>query len=334
MARVAREIPELAGKLSAPRVTYVRSLRKTYITFESTVLAEEKQFLQMEKLLKELFPGRPLAVRIISPGLRTDFLEDPMEYRQVLDDFLRRNYPAARGWIGQIDWQIEKNQLRGDETFGEDEEAILDEIHGRWPGMPVILFGHSMGTIIARAFLQKHSGEFHKVALSGYPNPNGAAGAGILLTDVIASVKGGKGYSKLVDGMVLGPFAKAVPKAVTPQDWLSVNRENVQRYIADPLCGVRFTLGSYNALFHLIRMMDSPEQYEKVRKDLPILLISGKEDPCTGGEKGRADSENRLRRAGFRNLEIITLDGMRHEILNETGRENVFRRILEFMDKE
>ena len=216
----------------------------------------------------------------------------------------------------------------------EDEEAILDEIHGRWPGMPVILFGHSMGTIIARAFLQKHSGEFHKVALSGYPNPNAAAGAGILLTDVIASVKGGKGYSKLVDGMVLGPFAKAVPKAVTPQDWLSVNRENVQRYIADPLCGVRFTLGSYNALFHLIRMMDSPEQYEAVRKDLPILLISGKEDPCTGGEKGRADSENRLRRAGFRNLEIITLDGMRHEILNETGREDVFRRILEFMDKE
>ena len=140
----------------------------------------------------------------------------------------------------------------------EDEEVILDEIHGRWPGMPVILFGHSMGTIIARAFLQKHSEEFHKVVLSGYPNPNSAAGAGIVLTEMIAAVKGGKGYSKMVDGMVLGPFAKAVPNAVTPQDWLSVNRENVQRYIADPLCGVRFTLGSYNALFHLIRMMDSP----------------------------------------------------------------------------
>ena len=216
----------------------------------------------------------------------------------------------------------------------EDEEVILDEIHGRWPGVPVILFGHSMGTIIARAFLQKHSGEFRKVVLSGYPNPNGAAGAGVLLTEMIASVKGGKGYSKLVDGMVLGPFAKAVPNAVTPQDWLSVNRDNVQRYIADPLCGVRFTLGSYNALFHLIRMMDSPENYEEVRKDLPILLISGKEDPCTGGEKGRADSENRLRRAGFRELEIVTLEGMRHEILNETGREDVYRRILDFIEKE
>lgn len=216
----------------------------------------------------------------------------------------------------------------------EDEEVILDEIHGRWPDLPVILFGHSMGTIIARAFLQKHSEEFHKVVLSGYPNPNGAAGAGIVLTEMIAAVKGGKGYSKMVDGMVLGPFAKAVPNAVTPQDWLSVNRENVQRYIADPLCGVRFTLGSYNALFHLIRMMDSPENYEEVRKDLPILLISGKEDPCTGGEKGRGDSENRLRRAGFRNLEIVTLDGMRHEILNENGREDVYLRILDFIEKE
>ena len=222
----------------------------------------------------------------------------------------------------------------GHQRLLEDEEVILDEIHGRWPGMPVILFGHSMGTIIARAFLQKHSEEFHKVVLSGYPNPNSAAGAGIVLTEMIAAVKGGKGYSKMVDGMVLGPFAKAVPNAVTPQDWLSVNRENVQRYIADPLCGVRFTLGSYNALFHLIRMMDSPENYEEVRKDLPILLISGKEDPCTGGEKGRGDSENRLRRAGFRNLEIVTLDGMRHEILNENGREDVYRRILDFIEKE
>ena len=216
----------------------------------------------------------------------------------------------------------------------EDEEAILNFIHERWPGVPVVLFGHSMGTIIARVFLQKFSREFHKVVLSGYPNPNGAAGAGIALTEVLSSVKGADGYSKLVDGMVLGPFSKAVPNARTPQDWLSVNPENVRRYIADPLCGVRFTLGSYNTLFHLIRMMDSPELYEEVWKELPILMISGADDPCTGGEKGRADSENRLRRAGFRDLEIVTLSGMRHEILNESAREDVCRIILEFIGKE
>lgn len=213
----------------------------------------------------------------------------------------------------------------------EDEEAILEEIRRRWSGTPVILFAHSMGTIIARVFLQKHSADFEKVILSGYPNPNGAAGAGIRLTEMIRSFKGAKGYSKLVDGMVLGPFSKAVQGAKTPVDWLSVDEANVRRYIDDPLCGARFTLGSYNALFQLIRLMDRPEKYENVRKDLPILMISGADDPCTGGEKGRADSVDRLRRAGFREPEVITIEGMRHEILNEGRREDVYRTILEFI---
>ena len=216
----------------------------------------------------------------------------------------------------------------------EDEDAILDMIHERWAGVPVILFAHSMGTIIARVVLQKESREFHKVVLSGYPNPNPAAGAGLVLTGLLSSLKGAKGYSKLVDGMVLGPFAKAVPGAKTPQDWLSVNPENVERYREDPLCGARFTLGSYSTLFSLIKMMGDAGNYEETWKELPILLISGAEDPCTGGEKGRADSAAVLRKAGFRELEIVTLDGMRHEILNETGREEVYRRILEFMDKQ
>ena len=74
-----------------------------------------------------MFPGRPLAVRIISPGLKSAFLEDPSPYRQVLDDFLRRNYPMARGWIGRIGWQMEKNQLTEttDMGGGNREEAVL-----------------------------------------------------------------------------------------------------------------------------------------------------------------------------------------------------------------
>ncbi len=216
----------------------------------------------------------------------------------------------------------------------EDEETILEMIHERWAGVPVILFAHSMGTIIARVLLQKLSRESHKAVLSGYPNPNPAAGAGLALTGLLSSFKGAKGYSRMVDGMVLGPFSKAVPDAKTPQDWLSVNPENVEKYREDPLCGARFTLGSYAALFSLIKLMGAAGKYEEVWKELPILMISGKDDPCTGGEKGRADSEAVLRKAGFRELEIVTLDGMRHEILNETGKEDVYRRILEFMDKE
>ena len=125
MGRIAREIPELAGKLSPPRVTYVKSLQKTYITFESSVLAGEKQFLQLEKILRSVFPERALSVRVVSRGLKDSFLQDPTPYRQVLDDFLRRNYPSAAGWIGQISWQIERNQLSGGRLPAGEEEALL-----------------------------------------------------------------------------------------------------------------------------------------------------------------------------------------------------------------
>ncbi|MCR5566309.1 MAG: PolC-type DNA polymerase III [Clostridiales bacterium] len=151
MARIARDIPELAGKLSAPRVTYVKSSRKTYITFNSSVLAGEKQFLKLEAILREMFPGRPLAVRITSPGLKADFLEDPSPYRGVLDDFLRRNYPMARGWIGRIGWQMEKNQLTDTtELAGEDKDGLLtlvfpDEISLR------VMHQSDVGTRLATA---------------------------------------------------------------------------------------------------------------------------------------------------------------------------------------
>lgn len=216
----------------------------------------------------------------------------------------------------------------------EDEQEILNEIRRRMPGLPVILFGHSMGTIIARAFLKENSRAFRKVVLSGYPNPNPAAGAGLLLTGLLSVFKGRNGLSGLVDGMVLGAFSRAVPDAKTPLDWLSVNEENVERYAKDPLCGKAFTLGSYDTLFRLIRMMGSPEGCREVNGSLPILLISGREDPCTGGEKGRNASEDCLHRAGFMKTETVLLDGMRHEILNETDREKVFRIILDFLLRE
>lgn len=216
----------------------------------------------------------------------------------------------------------------------EDEECILSFIRENYPGLPVVLFGHSMGTIVARAFLQRHSQSYAKVVLSGYPNPQGVAGVGAALTDVIGLFRGKKGYSSLVDNMVLGGFAKAVPDAESPLDWLSYNRDNRDRYAEDPLCGVRFTLGSYNTLFHLVSQINRPDLYQEVKADLPILLISGVDDPCTGGEQGRKDSVDRLEKAGFTRITRIDLEHMRHEILNEEDREQVYGKILDFLNGE
>ena len=221
----------------------------------------------------------------------------------------------------------------GHKLLIEDEKVIKEYIQKRYPGVPLILFGHSMGTIISRALLQSDSKDFTKVVLSGYPNPMPVGAIGGFLSSTIGLFKGRKGYSKMLTNMVLGPFNKALENPKTPLDWLSYNEANVIAYDKDPLCGEEFTIGSYNALFHLVGAINSVGKYKNVNVDCPILLISGEDDPCTSGEKGRKASLDRLQKAGFKNIEVETIKGMRHEILNETGKEQVYEDILKFLEK-
>ena len=218
----------------------------------------------------------------------------------------------------------------GDHLLIRDQQVIADWIAGRFPGLPVMLFGHSMGSIISRVLLQTDSARYAKAALSGYVNPNPAAPVAVAIGNAARLAKGSRAHSKLLNDLALGPYGKSIPDRKTDLDWLSCNEENVQKYIADPLCGVEFTVGSYCALFSLLNRMGKPDDYRNVNAEMPVLLIAGKDDPCTGGEKGRANSRAILEKAGFRNISVITYDQMRHEILNETDREKVCRDLLDF----
>lgn len=219
----------------------------------------------------------------------------------------------------------------GDLLLLEDEKTLSAWLRERYPNVPHLLFAHSMGTIIARRLLQENGSLYDKIALSGYPVPQKAASMGILLCNLIAPFKGGKkGHSTVVTNLAMGGFSKAVKDAKTPLDWLSYNEENVRNYQKSPLCGKEFTLGSYETLFQLVRDISDSGRYVQVRADLPILLISGEDDPCTGGEEGRKTSLQVLRKAGFQNITVQTLPHMRHEILQESGKEGVYQRILDF----
>ena len=220
----------------------------------------------------------------------------------------------------------------GDKLILEDQKLISKYIKERFD-VPLMLFGHSMGSIIARDMLQNDSKEFKKVILSGYVNPNPVAGVAVGLGGLTKLFKGGKGHSKLLTTLAVGNFSKAVKDRKTDLDWLSYNEENVQKYIESPLCGIEFTVGSYCALFHLLNQMGKASKYQEVSAEMPILLASGIDDPCAGGEKGREASKKTLEKAGFKNLTVITYEGMRHEILNENEKEKVMQDMLEFLDK-
>lgn len=221
----------------------------------------------------------------------------------------------------------------GDKLIIEDQIVIRKHIKKTYKDLPIYLFGHSMGSIISRVLIQSQGRKYQKMALSGYVCPNPAADIGAVLAKMLCVFKGPKAHSKMITNMAMGPFSKSIENPRTPLDWLSYNEENVDKYIADPLCGVEFTLGSYHTLMRLLARMGKAEKYEAENKDMPILLISGDGDPCTGFEKGREASKALLEKAGYQNIEVITLEHMRHEILNEKENQKVYQELLDFFKK-
>jgi len=220
----------------------------------------------------------------------------------------------------------------GDKLIIQDQQTITKYIEDNFPNLPLYIFAHSMGTIITRVLLQNDSKKYSKVALSGYVNPNPASGIALGLTNMIKAFKKPTGHSKTINGLAVGQFGKAIKDRKTELDWLSYNEENVKKYIDDPLCGVEFTLASFSVLFSLMKKMGKPKLYKNVNKEMPILLIAGDTDPCTGLEKGRKASLDNLHKAGFSKVSVITLEHMRHEILNEVKKKDVYEDILNFFN--
>ena len=222
---------------------------------------------------------------------------------------------------------------KGEELLIKDQQIITGYIKDRFKGLPLYLFGHSMGSIITRVLLQTDSKEYPKTVLCGYVCPNPLCSVAKVLTNVIKAFKKPTGHSGLLTFLALGPYINSVKDRKTHCDWLSYNTDNVKRYIEDPLSGVEFTVGSYDALFRLLDKMGKSSGYRDVNKDMKLLLISGRDDPCAGGEKGRTSSRGVLESAGFKDISVITYDNMRHEILNEKDNDRVFKDVLDFFSE-
>ncbi len=211
-----------------------------------------------------------------------------------------------------------------------DQKQICDFVKKRFVGLPVFLFAHSMGTIISRVVLQTYSKQYSKVVLSGYPAYQTGAGFGVFLTDIIQIFRGAKYKSKIIEKLGVGAFNNDIKNPRTAVDWVCANEKTVDQYIEDPLCGVGFTISAFNALFTLVEKMNKVKEFVDVNAGMPILLLAGKDDPCTKGEKGRESSRRTLEKAGFKNIKQTTYVGMRHEILNEKDRQKVYDDIVAF----
>ena len=219
----------------------------------------------------------------------------------------------------------------GDKALLNDILEIITYIKEK-SNLTLNLFAHSMGTIETRCFMQLNSHLVNKIVLSGAPNYQAGTKLGIILAKILCLGNGERKSSKLIYHLSLGAFARKVKNSKTNVDWLSYNEENVKNYQNDPHCSFSFTNNGYLTLFTLVNQMHKSNLYISTKEN-PILFICGEDDPCTGYEKGIKSSIRTLNKAGYNNIDKIILPKMRHEILQEINKEEVYKDVLEFYER-
>ena len=234
------------------------------------------------------------------------------------------NEKYPKGYFGDRD---------GWKKLVEDVYETTKLANKHFPGKKVILWGHSMGSFIARSYIAKYPEAVSAAVICGTSGSNPGAAAGIVLASLFAKFKGPQTPSPLINSIAFGSYNKRF-EGNTGFEWLSANEENVQKYVADPDCGFLFTAAGYGDLFRVLKSVSGADWYAAVPKALPIYLIAGAEDPVGNYGKGVTEVFDKLRSSGHTEVSMKLYPGLRHEIHNERSNREVYDDILAFVDKQ
>jgi alpha-beta hydrolase superfamily lysophospholipase len=200
--------------------------------------------------------------------------------------------------------------------------------------VPRVLLGHSMGSFVARVCAARAGDGLAGVVVSGTGHVAPAVSRfGNALARAVCALRGPDAHSELLHALADGAYSRDVRDARTPFDWLSHNVANVDAYIADDACGFPFSAGGYATLTDLTARACSPACARTTPHDLPFLIVSGADDAVGAHGKGVLRTQRLLRDAGVANVRTVLYDGMRHEILNEDGRERVYSDVADWVDE-
>lgn len=210
-----------------------------------------------------------------------------------------------------------------------DDIAALERRAREETGARVVLFGHSMGSLVALGFAERHGGTLAALALSGTSGPSEAMAG--MLAGIQAAVDAGHGDEPLP--MLGGAGQEGIENPRTPYDWLSRDPEEVDRYIADPFCGDACP-PTYSFLLEMMRLGAAavePDAIASLPAELPVLLLTGEKDPASTNAAQVRELEARMRRAGLE-VRAHYYPDARHELLNELNRDEVHDDVLAWLD--
>lgn len=218
-------------------------------------------------------------------------------------------------------------------TVVADLAELTDRIKQDHPGLPVFFLGHSMGSMLGRGYACDHSDRIDGLVLSGTAgDPGGLVRIMQAIAAIEGRIRGRRAKSTLLDKLSFGNFNKAFAPNRTGFDWLSRDDAEVDKYVADPECGFVCSVGLFQDLGAGMAAINNAENLRRIRKDLPIYLFSGDRDPVGGDTKGVRGVADAFRNAGVKEVTERYYPDGRHEMFNETNRDEVTEDLIGWLD--
>lgn len=217
----------------------------------------------------------------------------------------------------------------------DDMDKLHDIMSKEYPELPYVLFGHSMGSFLTRTYLIKHPDKYDGVILSGtgHQSPALVLG-GNAAASVMAKLNGAMGDGAKLDSLAFGTYLNKIENPRTKFDWLSRDAEQVDKYIADPLCGFVGKIGLYRDMMQGIKFITDKKNIAQMNKEKPVYFMSGDGDPVGDYGKGVERAYKAFCDAGLHDVFMRLYPGGRHEMLNETNKEQVYQDILNWLNEK
>lgn len=282
-------------------------------------------------------PQKPLAMVQISHGM--------CEYFGRYEAFA--NFLAAHGYLvfghdhlghggsaaspEDLGFVAEKG---GADLLVKDVLALSHKMKDEHPDLPLILFGHSMGSFIAREAIAREGQLYDACVICGTGGPETPASAGKLLANLMIAFKGVKYRSQMLKKIAFSGYLSQIEQPCDPNAWLTRDESVVRKYNADPFCTYTFTLSAYRDLFDLVAWVSHKMWAKRLPQSLPLLVVGGEKDPVGSWGKGMKTVYDRIKAAGTDDVSLKLYPEMRHEILNELEKEQVWSDLLQWMEEK
>lgn len=261
-------------------------------------------------------------------------------YLPFMEYFAQAGYVAAihdcRGHGKSIRAKADLGYMYGGgaDALVEDTSAITRMLKEEWPGLPLILLGHSMGSMVVRCFAKKYDDLLDLLVVCGSPSKNPGAKTGIMLAQLQEKIYGARHISHFLELISLGSYSAKFGREGSRFAWCCSDEQVVREYEASELCGFTFSVDADKALFTLMDETYRESGWKMSHPELPVLFIGGYEDPCIGGARKYAQAVQTMRRVGYMDTKGKLYPSMRHEILNEREKEKVYKDVRKYIEKK